>query len=81
MRLIRFSNSELTTLKEGYERFPVWIDADRVAAVMTAFRSETWGGRSYHIPTGAFVQLDCGEHVTVAESAEVVAQLISGQPA
>jgi hypothetical protein len=69
---IQFTAAELVELKDTYQRFPLWIDANRIVAVSPRFHAETWGGRTYHRVDGTFLQLEGGEHAHVADDLESV---------
>ena len=77
MRFLQLTMANSVELRDERRLFHLWVDAARVVAVLPRFRKETWGGRTYSIPDGTHIQLDGGEFVEVAESAEtVVAALI-----
>lgn len=77
---MKFTGGDAVQLKDTCKRFPIWIDAHRIVAAAPRFRSETWGGRTYHIPDGTFLQLEDGEHAHVADELEdVVERLRAGE--
>ncbi len=71
-RFMQFTAAELVELKDTHQRFPLWIDANRIVAATPRFHSETWGGRTYRRTDGTLLQPEGGEYAHVADDLESV---------